>query len=31
MSITIQGLVSRVSRFAAVLGLLAFTGTATAQ
>jgi len=31
MSITVQGLVSRVSRFAAVLGLLAFAGTATAQ
>ncbi|MGZ8253620.1 MAG: type IV pilus secretin PilQ [Burkholderiaceae bacterium] len=31
MSITIQGLVSRVSRFAAVLGLLAVAGTAAAQ
>ncbi|HEX5639877.1 MAG TPA: type IV pilus secretin PilQ [Burkholderiaceae bacterium] len=31
MSITIQGLVSRVSRFAAILGLLAAAGTAAAQ
>ena len=31
MSITIQGLVSRVSRFAAILGLLAVAGTAAAQ
>jgi type IV pilus assembly protein PilQ len=31
MSITIQGLVSRVSRFAATLGLLAVAGTAAAQ
>jgi type IV pilus assembly protein PilQ len=31
MSITIQGLVSRVSRFAAALGLLAVVGSAAAQ
>src|SRR5512139_2869143 len=31
MSITIQGLVSRVSRFAAILGVLAAAGTASAQ
>jgi type IV pilus assembly protein PilQ len=31
MSITIKGLASRVSQFAAVLGFLAFTGTAAAQ
>ncbi len=31
MSITIKGLVSRVSRFAAVLGLFAVAGTAAAQ